>query len=515
MVTILPERNEFGSQLGKALGQGFSQSAGQAAQQQYQRGLLHQALQGVRDVGKQQGATPFDIVSSLVELTPLAPGMERALAPLADLLIKQSATEQGTTPEVFNVLKDAGQQVSNLPNFLETGNQRQISNTTTTQPQVDIKDVESKIMEKLGEKYFPTIKEPEKVSPSEGFRPIPPPLPAKPITVAEEQIIRKDLEKAGVKNPDQQTKFIEDLKQRQKDIYSAQKEGYQNISDYQKARKDEDDRFFKEVSPQLSEMYGTMSPDQANIWKGLSRISENAGPDEARFRNTSQMYNQLVYEPLRSFDSLAQPLPFGSLARPGKLQSSLDDSRSLVQDHLKSIDKNFESKGGFIPDSLGSEIKNYLRDAYSTSLVSKDWGTAQAAYAVSNLSDTAKNSIPMAPQELKFSTSVLSPIPVGPSINLGNYKNAQQREEYINKLSKSLFKLKPEDSLILARDKAIQNNYQDEDFNEALRLAVRDGLELSPFQRLERPKLSIPQRIDLDSIMQGKRSVYDYFKAKK
>ena len=76
--------------------------------------------------------------------------------------------------------------------------------------------------------------------------------------------------------------------------------------------------------------------------------------------------------------------------------------------------------------------------------------------------------------------------------------------------------IKPDDSLILLREKALQNNYDDKAFNEALNIAINSGrLTLSDYQAQERNKLSIPQRLDLDSIMEGKRSVWDYFKGKK
>ena len=66
------------------------------------------------------------------------------------------------------------------------------------------------------------------------------------------------------------------------------------------------------------------------------------------------------------------------------------------------------------------------------------------------------------------------------------------------------------------REKALEKNYDDKAFNQALNLALQSGkLKLSDFQAQERNKLSIPQRLDLDSVMEGKRSVFDIFKGKK
>ncbi len=198
-------------------------------------------------------------------------------------------------------------------------------------------------------------------------------------------------------------------------------------------------------------------------------------------------------------------MPYFSALKPEAVKDAVEDSRSMIQDHLNAINNTPVSEQ--FPKELKGEITNYLRKKYRTEMLAKDFGVAQAAYAVSNLSDKTKkslDSIPKYPEPSIHRPKLgLSPVP------------DKIRDELTNKLSERLMNLGPDDSLILARDYAIENRYPDEVFNKALNMAIKNGLYLSGFQREERPELSIPQRMDLNSILRGKRNVFDLFKGKK
>lgn len=213
----------------------------------------------------------------------------------------------------------------------------------------------------------------------------------------------------------------------------------------------------------------------------------------------------MVEQPLAAFTDTGPSLPYFSALKPEAVADAVSDSRSMIQDHLKSIENTPTSEQ--FPKELKGEVNNYLRKKYRTEMLAKDFGVAQAAYAVSNLSDKTKkslDSIPKYPEPSIHRPKIgLSPVP------------DKIREELTNKLAERLKNLGPEDSLILARDYAIQNRYPDEIFNRALNMAIKDGLYLSDFQRQERPELSIPQRMDLNSVLRGKRNVFDLFKGKK
>ena len=144
-----------------------------------------------------------------------------------------------------------------------------------------------------------------------------------------------------------------------------------------------------------------------------------------------------------------------------------------------------------------------LKKLKETYLQSKDYGISQASFAVSNLSDATKSSIPMAPKPKHEAFE---------DIYLGS---PQEREKLTYSLANSLSKIKPDDSLILFREKALQNNFDDKAFSQALHIALNTGrLKLSDFQLQEQNKLAIPQRLDLDSILKGNRNFFDLFKGK-
>jgi hypothetical protein len=301
----------------------------------------------------------------------------------------------------------------------------------------------------------------------------------------------------GISDPSTQDKIVDDIRKYQKDYYGAQKEGFQNIEAYQKAKRVNDEEFFQKADLELGASRGTMTSGEKNIWRDLSRQYEEL-PHSQRFNSTEQLYNSLVGGPLIEFENSQQGLPIGSQLRSGEVTHRLSDARTSIQNHLNRIE---ESK--ILDRDLKGTIKNELRDQYFRAMGEKDFGTAQAAYATSNLSPESAKALPIAPppEKVPFGQAYLAEKGV--------------REKYTYSLANALTKIKPEDSLILLREKALANNYDDRAFNEALNLAVNSGiLKLSDYQAKERNKLSIPQRLDLETIMSGKRSLWDLFKGK-
>ena len=445
-----------------------------------------------------------------------------------------------TSPIVFNapdnteLMQTIGKGISNLYNRYDKNQQalklaqdsdlgKMIGNTGASETSVPPGQPRSQSMQPTDqttanqpigqtETYFPNVSGATSAQPGESLRPIQPPTPLKPFSPQEEAQVRAALINKGVKDRDLQDNFIAKMKKYREEQYASAKESYEFGKDYRAEKEKENERFYTTSKPELDRQYPGMSPAQLSIWKNLARLSENAPNDESRLSQTNQAYEALIYEPLQEFDKKGPSLPIGSVFRPGDIKNSLSDAKSIVQDHLASIDGRKD-----IPESLKSEMKNYLRDKYSLMLKDKDWGVAQAAYAVSDLSDTFKKSIAAAPQPKETFTpiSVVSGL-TAPFTGMKLPERLETREKQVYELANSLANLQPNDSLILARDYAIDQNYTDEEFNKALEIAKSKGkLQFSEFQRGERPKLSVSQRLDLDSVMTGKRSVFDYFKAKK
>jgi len=513
MVSILPPKVSPFQAIGRAMSE-FGRNAPELLEKRYERGQIQQGLKDVANISPEDyQKNPLDALTKLLSsFAGTRQGAQYAEAVLPEFTkYMQSSTQ--VNPKTSSALEDIDQMIQQrpkvgLPGFMEkSGQPPQVSarreGATQEQPQPlqpAYEDVEQALYKGMGEKFFPFIKPAEKAPSGESFRPQRPPLPPMPLGVSDENKMRVILSRQGVKDKALQDQYIERAKQIQKESYAAEKEGFGNLQDYRQARQAEDQRFWSEVKPNVEATFPGMDSEMENLWKGISRTVEDVGSDEARLRETNQRFNQYVYNPLSSFADTGPALPIFSILNDQRVKDSVEDSRSHIQDHLNSIRSNNQ-----MPDELKSEVTNFLRKKYRTQMAEKDFGTAQSAYAVSNLSDHSKSILDHIPKY-----PFLTIHPKGPMIF-----PKEKQEKYVTFLSSALEKLEPEDSLILARERAIENGYPEEIFNRALNQALKGKLRLSDFQRQERPELSIPQRMDLNSIMRGKRSIWDLFKAKK
>lgn len=468
MVTILPPKVDAGQLVGQGLGQGLGQGIARGAEIGFQRNLVRNSLQPLKNLPPD--TTPAQLASYIIEATAGIPGGEKYAGTLFQTLLPTLQSQQKAKPATEEILSSleprAGQEGQQL-------------------------DFNTQVKQSLGEKFFPNIQPHEPIKGTESLKPLKPLVPPSPIGPSEESKIRRLLIDRGITDPTVQDDQINKLKQYQADVYTAQKEGFGNLQAYQEARRERDNLFFQETLPALENAHGTMSPTQNALWKEMSRKYEDL-PSPARFASTEQDFNALVSDPLTSFRSNQKGLPFASVDRPQEVKKRLNDARTSIQDHLRRIEERRD-----IPKELKGIIKNELRDEYKTSLLEKDFGVAQAAYATRDLSEKFSKSIPKVPHPPSF----IYKIP----------------EKYIYDLANHLItNLEPEDSLVRARDEAISNNYDDQSFNQAFNLAINSGrLKLSDVQAKERNDLSIPQQLDLDSILEGYRSYKDMFKGKK
>lgn len=485
MAQILPPKTSLSNSLGQSIGTGLQQGIERGSEVGFQRGTLQNALSGLKDIPLE--TTPGQLQQKLIMATAGIPGAERYVPQLyealqADLIARQKAA----------------------PGIGQTDDQRMGSHPAATNPQTQIPGSslsQEQVGNILGEKYFPNIQKAEPVKSGESLKPQKPLMPPEPIGPKQEQELRAALRENGITIPAVIDDQIAKIKQNQKDIYAAQKEGFSNVEEYQKAKQERDKDFFAQADMDLGAAHGEMTPGEKNIWREMSRNFEDSPPTE-RFASTEQMYNQLVGNPLIQFEENQRGLPYGSLFRPEEIKNVMGDARTSVQSHLKKIDERPD-----LSPELKGKIKNQLREQYFNAMGSKDFGIAQAANAVYDLSNESKNSVPKAP-----SPKVIG---IGGTTDEIYLADPKEREKFTYSLANAISKMSPEDSLILMREKALENNYDDKAFNQALNIALQSGkFKLSDFQSQEKPKLSIPQRLDLTSIMDGKRSVWDYFKRK-
>ncbi len=508
MTTVLPGARSAWDIIGQQTGQNLNQVLPGAVQSGYERGQIQS---GLSQFGKQNPDLKYlmDAIAPFAGTRQGAQMLETILPELRQATQSQQQGNPQTGTAIENIQNMLGNNRYGLP---ELGQKPQANAFNANLPAVnenlrerepDLNKLSQGLKKALGEQYFPQPRKAENVAPGETQKPQRLSAPPKPIGAKEKQRMRHELDKQGVKRKEVQDQIINDIINEQKETYQAEKEGFKNLEDYQKAKQAEDDRFFAANLPSVKEQFPGMGPKEEAVWKGIAGTNRDIGTDEARLIDANQRYNQLVEGPLSSFVDTGPELPHFSTLRPDAVSDAVADSRSLIQDHLNSIDRIPVSEQ--FPEALKGEIKNLLRDKYRTAMAEKDFGVAQSAYAISNLSDKVKSSMNKMP---KFPD-----IYDNPDVS---FKGLDKMKEVASdKLTDVLMKLDPEDSLILARDYAISQGYPDEIFNRAFRGAMAKGLQLSPFQRGERPELSIPQRMDMNSVLRGKRSVYDLFKSKK
>lgn len=510
MVSILPPKMSPWQMIGQAIGENFSRAFPGAIERGFERGQIRSGLADVANISPEDyQKNPLDAYLKLLSAfagTRQGAQYAEAITPEFTKFMQAKSLANPKTAEALHEIDQMIQQQPRvgLPGFMEKpGQPQQIPNREFQgQPSVqpDFEDVQQNLYRAMGEKFFPFIKSSEKVHPEESFRPHRPPTPPVPFKLVDEQKMRANLATQGVTDKALQDQHIERAKQVQKEAYAAEKEGFENLKEYRQARQAEDQRFWTEVKPNVEATFPGMDAEMENLWKGFARTVEDVGSDEARLRETNQRFNQYVYNPLSSFADTGPELPYFSIANEQRVKDAIEDSRSHIQDHLSSIQTNNQ-----IPNELKGELTNFLRKKYRTQMGEKDFGVAQSAYAVSNLSDKSKAILDRIPKYPTLKTHPDEPFELP----------KEKQEQYLKFLTSALEKLGPEDSLILARERAIQNGYPEEVFNRALNEALKGNLRLSDFQRQERPELSIPQRMDLNSIMRGKRSIWDVFKAKK
>ncbi len=79
----------------------------------------------------------------------------------------------------------------------------------------------------------------------------------------------------------------------------------------------------------------------------------------------------------------------------------------------------------------------------------------------------------------------------------------KEQKEYMNNLTNTLMKLKPDDDLILARAMVLDNGGDIKDFTSSLDEAQKKGLKLSPLQQSQLQEIHIPRRPPLWEIFSG------------
>ena len=226
----------------------------------------------------------------------------KAIIPEVSKLYQQQQTQKPASQRGIADIQDI---IENRPPALEQLRQTAPAFGETERPSIRLLSVgkkcscrllalpasrtKSSVKDNGREIFSQCLQKTEEVETLETRRPLKPVIPPKPIGPREEEKMRFILSKSGITNKDIQDEYIAKSKQLQQDQYKAAAAGYESMKAYQQAKQTEDDRFFKAMEPNLDALYENLSPSLRNIWKGISRLEENAGPDEARFRNTTEI----------------------------------------------------------------------------------------------------------------------------------------------------------------------------------------------------------------------------------
>lgn len=303
-----------------------------------------------------------------------------------------------------------------------------------------------------------------------------------------------ELMKQGVTAEDAENAIQRELQQMKED-YSAKRLHFADVAAYRQSKIAEAERF-KGISDEfLTKKYGVpdpktgqmklgITPDEQNLWHLLAKEGENLGDDTEQIQRADQLFNQLYREPLVQIAANTAPLPKDAWMKAGVGNNQLNANRAIAHDQIKRINARND-----LPESAKNEMTSLLRSKLRTIMADKNYGTSQQAYIIGDLSSQFRQSVPKA-KALAFQMA--------------------GKEKETPLLVDALSKLKPDDSLLLARDYANSKNFSSRQFEEALRIAVSSGkLNLSDYQNQERTLLSDPKRLDINSIFAGKKHLYD------
>ena len=482
MVYTIPQRGaprpSLGNTLGSSISQGFQESFQPAVQQEYQRGRIQEALSGLKNIANDPNASPTDIATALISATAGIPGAEKYTGQLYDSMMRERNTR----------------------NFF--GNQGQGQQQGSQQPQQQPQQMQggqapqgnaNPFMQNLGPRQpqNPLVNQPQGQGNAPGNQGTP-----QLGTMTVDQMKQEAQRRARALNdPNAYATEFQNLQRENEEARAQQADVVrtQGLETSRQADLIQRDQNLREkfVEPKL----GQANAEEINDFMLIGERYENLKNQPAQWYDATKKDFDRMMNRKTALEGVNNPGILTHLLRPGnQREQQLKRMEPIVKDLVK----------------LGKE--DYARDTLANMHLSPTEIEAQIHPITPQVKeDIAK--MPKAPyKNIEDETSLLSSslsAPFGIAGVLGNvgraivgepnakgsYQDLQQSNPKLidqdnSKIADFLRKnLNNDTSLLVLRD-AIGRDWRQ--FNDALSLAEKEGLELNERQSAERSELTRP-----------------------
>lgn len=474
MVQILPAKTNIGSQLGQAIGQsfqgGFEKGSQRGIEQQQTERGLNEALKAAQEAGND----PVKLAFAFAKAGAYSPYLERAIGPLYAEAVKRIGAGEKTE----GLPKEGNIPGGGTPSVGAPGNQP--PPTTPISPGAPVTP-----------KGKPTAPEVETAA-NEYLAQLRPDLVGQGSAFGN-TVPTFDYESKSDLRPEEERKIREDL--------MAKKFRPENIDAVV-------NRLREDVKTKWSEQqtkFGIDSTQKAAIadkWKDVQKVASTRLPvylekyPPGTQSNLTTKYDQYAAQ---------QPINLTPEAIHNNAMALLQNDMNKL-DALKAIPSAPPFRSAKQYSDYIQPIAEAYRDLYANgydqavredAIQNKDLGLEGLHQAIwgeqTNQQLLSEISSKKAPQEYIEGG-------LGPSGITYNKKYPQEKEKYIQGISKDLSKMSDNDDLILMRAAVLDSGGTEADFTEALK---KSGKKFSPFQQSQLQEIQIPRQRPLWEIFSG------------
>jgi len=466
MVSIIPSERSSWDLIGRSIGSNLNQNLPEYYQRQ--RGM--QAIDQLQKDLSSSNGDYTKMATSLMRAYTQNPGLERS--GLGQTLLNQAVAEQ-----LPNALGTGSQGAGNtnvnpqippqsqIPEQVGGISQPPISEPLTSQSDIkSARDVDAKANE-----YIAQVR-PDIVNPSTQYGAINTFDSAikQDLTPEEESQLRQKLKREGY-NPEISNQVVDRVRKGIETKYNEAKDKYGFDADKLKQIQGKWTAFSKDAEKKLDPFLGKYTGEFPGTKDLLTNKYFQYAGSQPTNMTPEQMHSNAIANLQKDINKL----------------DALSDSPAMPPIHTESQAKDYL-------DSQKSVYKDLYDQGYGVALkedalLNKDMGNEEFHELIfgDNTSKPLLNSIHSlkAPQEYTTYPH--------PQYNK-NYP--KEHDEYMTDLSNKLQKLGPNDDLILSRAMVLDNNGTIKDFTDALSMAQKKGLKLSPLQQSQLQEVNIPRR---------------------
>lgn len=467
MVSILPSARGPWDLIGESIGSNLSNVLPGAVQQGYNRGLIRQGIDRLRQIANDPNASPLDITFAAMEAGSGIQGSERYLGPIIPELVKFAEARRG--------------QVAGLPGQSTTGQGQEMGPRDRTP--IEQAPQRQQLPGFLGRSVQEPGAGPQNFPTNLGANQAPGNLPqqatggiAQPLLSPAERIeaakkYAQDSTAAGIPMKPREALEIVNENEEQKRLYNDQieRERLQRVESqktYGSKGLEALNRVFPSASPILESKFQQLGEREAAKGRSEGEINQYLSGEAKRIGNSFANAEKQVSSP-RLLSSIGR-------AATGSYRN-LEEAGADARQHLRP----------FLEMGLYDEARSLLEE--------KGYGPEERESIINPLSERAKitlNAVPEVPRPRKVVP--YQPLLTGP----GNVED-------VKKGLIDLQKADPNFSLVLARKAFEDKNYDWSSFKNALNDLEDQGFDLTDDQKQQRVYLDTPPLNALEKILHG------------